>query len=207
MHLFPNSQLEEVGLCWVNPKTQIPSDWGIQTEDLPPMGASPDGLIRHRVSSPRLPSPAQSSAPQQPTAASPAAPATPTSTSELESLLTKLNVSYTGKLAVSSTGGGPSSATNRATSAMVSNVVGHQAHSELNQQEWLEAVEVKNVCPFKENGFVVNWRKRKHHPRPVYSLSDPGPYSQVGLSLHVGDFSCHYFNSLLLCILTDIVCR
>ena len=55
MHLFPDSQLEEVGLCWVDPKTQIPPEWGFRTEDLPPLGASPDGLIRHRAKAPPLP--------------------------------------------------------------------------------------------------------------------------------------------------------
>ena len=47
IHLFPNSQLQEVGLCWVDPKRQIPRSWGFQSENLPPLGASPDGLIRH----------------------------------------------------------------------------------------------------------------------------------------------------------------
>lgn len=49
IHLFPNSQLQEVGLCWVDPKSQIPTSWGFQSGSLPPLGASPDGLIRHRA--------------------------------------------------------------------------------------------------------------------------------------------------------------
>ena len=49
MHLYPTSQLEEVGLCWVDPRQQIPASWGIAIDDLPPLGASPDGLIRHRA--------------------------------------------------------------------------------------------------------------------------------------------------------------
>ena len=49
IHLFPGSQLQEVGLCWVDQESQIPPEWGIRTEDLPPLGASPDGLIRHRA--------------------------------------------------------------------------------------------------------------------------------------------------------------
>lgn len=48
IHLFPNSQLQEVGLCWVDPKRHIPKSWGFQSDSLPPLGASPDGLIRHR---------------------------------------------------------------------------------------------------------------------------------------------------------------
>ena len=55
IHLFPHSQLEEVGLCWVDPKSQIPTSWGFQAEDLPPLGASPDGLIRHRPVAPPPP--------------------------------------------------------------------------------------------------------------------------------------------------------
>lgn len=48
MHLYPNSQLEEVGLCWVDARQQIPASWGISIDNLPPLGASPDGLIRHK---------------------------------------------------------------------------------------------------------------------------------------------------------------
>jgi len=55
MHLFPDSQLEEVGLCWVDPASQIPAEWGFQAGDLPPLGASPDGLIRHRATAPLPP--------------------------------------------------------------------------------------------------------------------------------------------------------
>ena len=49
IHLFPHSKLQEVGLCWVDPKSQIPTSWGFQSGSLPPLGASPDGLIRHRA--------------------------------------------------------------------------------------------------------------------------------------------------------------
>lgn len=51
MHLYPTSQLEEVGLCWVDARQQIPASWGIPLNDLPPLGASPDGLIRHKAHS------------------------------------------------------------------------------------------------------------------------------------------------------------
>lgn len=62
IHLFPNSQLQEVGLCWVDPKSQIPTSWGFQSGSLPPLGASPDGLIRHRAVAP-APAPAERSHP------------------------------------------------------------------------------------------------------------------------------------------------
>lgn len=57
IHLFPNSQLQEVGLCWVDPASHIPPSWGFLPEDLPPLGASPDGLIRHKSTAPPPPPP------------------------------------------------------------------------------------------------------------------------------------------------------
>lgn len=63
MHLFPHSQLQEVGLCWVDPRHQIPAAWGIPIDDLPPLGASPDGMIRHKAApSPPPPRPPPSPA-------------------------------------------------------------------------------------------------------------------------------------------------
>lgn len=52
IHLFPASQLQEVGLCWVDPERHIPKSWGFRSDSLPPLGASPDGLIRHRSAAP-----------------------------------------------------------------------------------------------------------------------------------------------------------
>lgn len=44
--IFPESEVCEVGLCAFDPGT-LPSAWGIDPGSLPPLGASPDGLIRH----------------------------------------------------------------------------------------------------------------------------------------------------------------
>jgi hypothetical protein len=44
--IFPGSQLREVGLCALD-ASDLPSDWGFEPGSLPPMGASPDGMIRH----------------------------------------------------------------------------------------------------------------------------------------------------------------
>lgn len=60
IHLFPTSQLQEVGLCWVDAASQMPKAWGFQPEDLPPLGASPDGLIRHKPTTPPPPPPSSS---------------------------------------------------------------------------------------------------------------------------------------------------
>ena len=41
-----------------------------------------------------------------------------------------------------------------------------------HQQEWLEAVEINNVWPFREVREVASNGKAKR----LYRLSDPGPY-------------------------------
>lgn len=48
---FPDSQLGEVGLCWLDPQ-DLPPDWGFSRYNLPFLGASPDGLLRHPLSPP-----------------------------------------------------------------------------------------------------------------------------------------------------------
>jgi len=47
MHALPEGSLEEVGLCMVEPDT-LHSRYGYTPGSLPPMGASPDGLMRQR---------------------------------------------------------------------------------------------------------------------------------------------------------------
>jgi len=60
---------------------------------------------------------------------------------------------------------------------------GHATPPQLeeHQQEWLEAVEIKNVCPFREVREVASNGKAKR----LYRLSDPGPYSRVSVSSHL----------------------
>ena len=246
MHLFPDSQLEEVGLCWVDPTSQIPAEWGFQAGDLPPLGASPDGLIRHRVTAPpppptALPNPQNilqpQTANQTPSAVvgpaarldTPQIPSTSqapqgsashssmaqalstepaqhqesgTALSDFEALLAKLQISSNqlsskhsdtkpqSKATLASAGGSAaalpttapsSSATTAASRAPSSGVTftnaGHATppQPEEHQQEWLEAVEIKNVCPFREVREVASHGKAKR----LYRLSDPGPYSRV----------------------------
>ncbi|EFJ51172.1 hypothetical protein VOLCADRAFT_116519 [Volvox carteri f. nagariensis] len=43
--LYPDSQLEEVGLLCLSD----PRKWGVEPHELPPLGASPDALITHNV--------------------------------------------------------------------------------------------------------------------------------------------------------------
>ena len=246
MHLFPDSQLEEVGLCWVDPTSQIPAEWGFQAGDLPPMGASPDGLIRHRATAPpppptALPKPQSLLQPQTanqapsavvgPAAQLDASENAPTSQapwglaphssmaqalstepaqhqesgtalSDFEALLAKLQISSKqlsskhthskpqSKATLASAGGfapalsgmAPSSSATTAASRTPSSGVtftnaGHATppQPEEHQQEWLEAVEIKNVCPFREVREVASHGKAKR----LYRLSDPGPYSRV----------------------------
>ena len=250
MHLYPSSQLQEVGLCWVDPRHQIPASWGIPVNDLPPLGASPDGLIRHQGNTSPLPThlPApssllkstthsqagpprdSSSAPSMPTAEASgvegrnnqeAVP--PAVDAEFEALLSKLALSamqapawipaqQTG-LAQSHSNHPGAGVQHSATAlaqrqqsssgAMQSATVSTSAYStvatqqpatasvqsgtesavtgadvESRQHDWFEAVEIKNVCPFRELRHVSSNGKA----RRVYHLSDPGPYSRVSYS-------------------------
>ena len=256
MHLFPNSQLEEVGLCWVDPTSQIPAEWGFHDGDLPPLGASPDGLIRHRATAPP-PCPTAPPKPQgllQPHTANqapsavvgPAARLDASETaltsqvpwglaphssmaqvlstepaqhqehgaalSDFEALLAKLQISSNrlsskhahikpqsiatpasaDRVAAALPTSAPSSsattaASCTASSGVVSNNAGHATppQPEEHQQEWLEAVEIKNVCPFREVREVASNGKAKR----LYRLSDPGPYSRVSNSSHLTPIS------------------
>ena len=51
MHAVPQGALEEVGLCRVEPAV-LRDQYGFAEGQLPPMGASPDGLVRQRQASP-----------------------------------------------------------------------------------------------------------------------------------------------------------
>ena len=51
MHAVPQGALEEIGLCRVDPAV-LQNQYGFAEGQLPPMGASPDGLIRQRQASP-----------------------------------------------------------------------------------------------------------------------------------------------------------
>ncbi|KAA6424952.1 MAG: hypothetical protein FRX49_05126 [Trebouxia sp. A1-2] len=247
MHLFPDSQLEEVGLCWVDPTSQIPAEWGFQAGDLPPLGASPDGIIRHSATAPppppmalhkphqsllqsqtanQAPSPAVGSAAQlDPPQISPTSQATwgsashtsiaqasstepaqkqdnGTVLSEFETLLAKLQISSNhlsskhthtkpystatvesaDRLAAALPNMAPSASATIAASCTASSGSAFNnaanatpSQSEEHQQEWLEAVEIKNVCPFREVREVANNGKAKR----LYRLSDSGPYSRV----------------------------
>ena len=46
MAAFPHSSVEEVGLCWLD-SSHLPLEWGFLPGSLPPLGASPDAIIRH----------------------------------------------------------------------------------------------------------------------------------------------------------------
>ena len=51
MHALPQGALEEVGLCRVMPDV-LAQSFGFSAGQLPPLGASPDGLLRQRHPSP-----------------------------------------------------------------------------------------------------------------------------------------------------------
>ena len=37
----------QVGLCLLDPAADLPPEWGFGRGDLPPIGASPDAMLRH----------------------------------------------------------------------------------------------------------------------------------------------------------------
>ena len=37
----------QVGLCLLDPAADLPPEWGFSRGDLPPIGASPDAMLRH----------------------------------------------------------------------------------------------------------------------------------------------------------------
>ena len=65
--VFPDSQLGEVGLCWTDPE-DLPREWGFSRQNLPFLGASPDGILRHPLT-PISPRPTCASPSSHPTAA------------------------------------------------------------------------------------------------------------------------------------------
>ena len=57
---------------------------------------------------------------------------------------------------------------------------GSPSEAEERQKECLEAVEVKNVCPFREDrDFGSNGKVKR-----MFRVSDPGPYSTVNHVLY-----------------------
>ncbi|MEW5319169.1 MAG: hypothetical protein WDW38_010336 [Sanguina aurantia] len=49
MDLFPHATVHEVGMCHVD-TANLPTHWGLNHANLPPLAASPDGIICHPVS-------------------------------------------------------------------------------------------------------------------------------------------------------------
>lgn len=50
MHALPEGSLEEIGLCMADP-VALEARYGLNRGQLPPIGASPDGLMRQRHAS------------------------------------------------------------------------------------------------------------------------------------------------------------
>ena len=163
--------LPQVGLCRLQPEL-LPASWGFGAGSLPPIGASPDALIRHRI--PMVVAPtaegapvagsasaagaaadaggrAEAAAASNGAAAAAAAAAAVGSAAvgpwDIDALLERLRLagSDTGACAASSSSGGSSSSDSmngNACSGSMNGAAGGGGGC------LLEVVEVKNTCPF-----------------------------------------------------------
>lgn len=161
---FPSSQLVEVGLCRLSPAS-LPVDWGFGPGSLPPIGASPDALIRHRTPPLVAAGGLQATAGSGPPAVQQAAPAA-VAPWDIDSLLARLQLvggASTPPLApAGNTSGSSSSATAPAASASCT-----------SGEQLLEVVEVKNTCPFGHS------RRGGRLRTSEFAVSDRGPRAAV----------------------------
>eukprot|EP00887_Chlorella_sp_A99_P000528 scaffold17.g528.t1 len=160
--IFPLAGLVEVGLCRIEPE-RLEQEWGFTPGSLPPLGASPDALLRHKR---RRPS-ASSGAGDDST------PSCAPGEVQLAEQLEGLALGAAPAASASSNGDGAGCPKNE--SAMASTSSSNIAVQEDEGEWWMEVVEVKNSCPF---GFQMERRARG--PRGLrYCLHDRGPRPAV----------------------------
>ena len=162
-HLPSSSQLEEIGLCYLDPDSPVLAGMGFAAGTLPPLGASPDGLLRHKpvpISSPEpeqlpLPSaplmatlPATGLGPQSSPSALPVAVPHSSSIPAKAMLQTPLDLQH-------------------AWAVRPSSIPPHES--------WCEVVEIKNVSPFRQ----ILRTNHKGQVSISYVVSDNGPYQSV----------------------------
>jgi hypothetical protein len=145
---FPRSQLAEVGLCHLQ-EHLLPPAWGFAPGSLPPIGASPDALIRHgtppllggqpaagALAPPRHDAAQQAGLTSEAPAATPSLPVGPW---DIDGLLARIQLAGSTAPGAAHSGGGGSCGASPASSAAIPAAGGG----------WLvEVVEVKNTCPF-----------------------------------------------------------
>lgn len=164
-HLPPSSQLEEIGLCYLDPDSPALAGMGFAAGTLPPLGASPDGFLRHESVS----VPASSPEPDQlPLPSAPLMATLPAIDTRQQSGPSAIPVAVPHLSSISE-------------KAMLQTPLGlqHAWAARLSSippsEPWSEVVEIKNVSPFRQ---IV----RTNHKGQVsisYAVSDNGPYQSV----------------------------
>ena len=165
-HLPSSSQLEEIGLCYLDPGSPALAGMGFAAGTLPPLGASPDGFLRHEAASVPISSPEPNQLPlpsaplmdtipainavqqSRPSAAIPVAVQHPSSIPQNAMLQTPLGLQH-------------------AWAARPFNIP--------PSASWSEVVEIKNVSPFRQTLHT----NRKGQVSISYAVSDNGPYQSV----------------------------
>ncbi|KAL4438693.1 hypothetical protein ABPG77_006297 [Micractinium sp. CCAP 211/92] len=182
---FPHSQLAEVGLCRLQEEL-LPPSWGFGPGSLPPIGASPDALIRHRLPSgpagqagaPSGCANGEASASAGNAAAGGAGLAASTAAQavepwDIDGLLARLQLAGSedttgsGLSSVSSSGGGGAGSGGSGTSSSSVPI------SCSKGGYLIEVVEVKNTCPFGHS------RRGGRLRTSEFAVADRGPRQAV----------------------------
>ena len=164
-HLPSSSQLEEIGLCYLDPDSPALAGMGFAAGTLPPLGASPDGFLRHQAVSVPIsgPEPDQLPLPSGPLMAT--IPAIDTGQHSRPSAI-PVAVPQSGSISAN---------------AMLQTPLGLQHAWAVRPSNippsasWSEVVEIKNVSPFRQ----ILRTNRKGQVNISYVVSDNGPYQSV----------------------------
>jgi len=158
--------LEEAGLFWLEPGP-LEAAFGLPPGSLPPMGASPDALLRHGGAN---------RAPGRP---APAAAAAHAACAEVGPVAAAPGLTAAaGRCGGADAGGAATAGAGPATAVAAGGAAAADAGGGLllrSAGEVLEPVEVKSVCPFR----LRTRRSRKGHRTSVYGIADRGPMQQA----------------------------
>jgi len=190
--------LEEAGLFWLEPGP-LEAAFGLPPGSLPPMGASPDALLRHGGANraPGRPAPAAAAARARAAGAAEGAAGAevvPVAAAPgLTAAAGRCGGADAGGAATAGAGPAPAGAAGGAAAADAGGgVLLHGAG------EVLEPVEVKSVCPFR----LRTRRSRKGHRTSVYGVADRGPMQQARAPARAAPMSVCKTRALMGCALS-----
>ena len=185
--------MEEAGLFWLEP-APLEAAYGLPPGSLPPMGASPDALLRHGALPPALhgAAPGLRPSPHAPVVGAPAGAAGPPGRETLQGFATGAGVGIAagacsgerGQAAGAARVWGPGVGFGPAAcEGAGGDAAGCGEGLRLpGGAAGVEPVEVKSTCPFQQR---VR-RSRKGHQTRVYAVADRGPMQHVRASALCG---------------------